>query len=105
MLTQFTITYDGKNDKYEIQYQNEDHIQLVYVGGLAMNELANDQNMNVAIQQDIGSAIFEYLASTNTESLQASPVFILPEADIGVVNNALAINPELIAICQQYLAE
>ncbi len=102
---QFSFTYDGKNDRYKIQYKGEDTIQLVCVGGHAMTGLASRKNITVKEEQDIGTAIAEYLISKNIASMEENPIFILPEVDIGVVNNALAITPELLEICQKYLNE
>jgi hypothetical protein len=105
MLIQFTITYDGKNDRHEIQYQGRSNIELVFVGGRAMTELADSSNIGPKEEQDVGSAIWDYLNQENISSTKDNPVFILLDIDIGNVNNAVAITPKLKDICQQYLNE
>lgn len=105
MPLQFTFSYDGKNDRHEIEYKGIDDIQLVYVGGRAMTELAKNKKIGVKEEQDIGNAVAEYLTLKNTTSLKENPVFILPEIDMGVVNNALAVTPELLQACNKHLDE
>ena len=100
---QFDFTYDGKNDRHEISYKGAGSVQLVYVGGRAMSELSNSNNIGVKEQQDVGTAIAKYLTLKNITSLSENPIFILPEIDIEAVNNALAITPELLEICQKHL--
>lgn len=105
MLMQFTFSYDGKNARYEIQYKGAGTIQLVCVGERAMAELAKSNKISVKEELDIGNAIAEYLTSKNIASPKDNPIFILPEIDMGIVSNALAITPELLEICQKYLDE
>ena len=105
MNCSFTFDYDGKNDRYEIEYRGDSSIEVVYVGGRAMEELAKTRNIGVKEQHDIGTAIADFLSSEGIQSLRENPVFILPEPDMGVVNNALAVTNELKEVCRKYLEE
>ena len=70
-----------------------------------MKELAESKNITTYEEQDIGTAIAEYLMSKNITSTEDDPIFILPNADVKVVNNSIAVSQELREICKKLLNE
>ncbi len=102
---QFSYDYDGKNDKHSFEYKGAGGIELVNIGGRAMQELGVNGSLGAKEQQDIGTAIAEYLVQEGISSLKDSPVFILPASDKGIVENAIATTSEMTELCHKYLNE
>lgn len=96
--------YDGKNDKHEIVFEECENVQLVYVGGRAMEDLFSIKEVSSKDECGVASAIFEYLSSKGLKSTKDTPRFILPTVDLGEVEGSLGIDPDLMNICKKLRA-
>lgn len=101
----YTFRYDGKNDKFEIDYTGLPDIHEIQVSGSAMNELAGTRKLGVKLENDIGAGLAEYLSKSGISSTRESPVFILSESEPCTVDNSLRVNSEMKEICKKYIDE
>jgi hypothetical protein len=104
---QYVFKYDGKNDRFDIEYKGVGGVELVSISGSAMRYLSETENIGVKEEQDIGLAIGEYLQSQNLDSTKDNPIFILIDSDpaLNTVRNSIAINSDLTNLCKKYLQE
>jgi len=99
----FTFHYDEKLDLHKFQSLINSSISVIYISGLAMKELLGSHKFGVITQNDIGTAIEEYLSSNGINSTKENPLFIFSEQETAPANHALAVTVELKKLCEGYI--